>query len=98
MMIGMTRLYSLTAILLLSASCSLRIPGEPETVTLRLEAAMEETGSRAGVQEDGTVLWQGKTYIGDADIDNGFRATNAAIAKMLKKGFGKDLFPQIGRK
>ena len=48
--------------------------------------------------KDGTVLWQGKTYMADADIDNGFRATNAAIAKMLKKGFGKDLFPKIGRK
>ena len=48
-------------------------------------------------QKDGTVLWQGKTYIGDADLGNGFRATNAAIAKMLKKGFGKDLFPKIGR-
>ena len=47
--------------------------------------------------KDGTVLWQGKTYKADADIDNGFRATNAAIAKMLKKGFGKDLFPKIGR-
>lgn len=47
--------------------------------------------------KDGTVLWQGKTYIGDADLGNGFRATNAAIAKMLKKGFGKDLFPKIGR-
>ena len=47
--------------------------------------------------KDGTVLWQGKTYIGDADMGNGFRATNAAIAKMLKKGFGKDLFPKIGR-
>ena len=48
-------------------------------------------------QKDGTVLWQGKTYIGDADLGNGFRATNAAIAKMLKKGFGKDLFLKIGR-
>ncbi len=47
--------------------------------------------------KDGTVLWQGKTYKADADIDNGFRATNAAIAKMLKNGFGKDLFPKIGR-
>ena len=47
--------------------------------------------------KDGTVLWQGKTYIGDADLGNGFRATNAAIAKMLKKGFGKDLFLKIGR-
>ncbi len=47
--------------------------------------------------KDGTVLWQGKTYIGDADLGNGFRATNTAIAKMLKNGFGKDLFPKIGR-
>jgi len=47
--------------------------------------------------KDGAILWQGKTYIGDADLGNGFRATNAAIAKMLKKGFGKDLFPKIGR-
>ena len=47
--------------------------------------------------KDGTVLWQSKTYKADADIDNGFRATNAALAKMLKNGFGKDLFPKIGR-
>ena len=47
--------------------------------------------------KDGTVLWKGKTFIGDADVYNGFRATNAALGKMLKKGFGKDLFPKIGR-
>ena len=48
--------------------------------------------------KDGTVLWKSKTFIGDADISNGFRATDTAIAKMLKKGFGKDLFPKIGRR
>lgn len=47
--------------------------------------------------KDGTELWKSKTFIGDADVTNGFRATNAALAKMLKRGFGKDLFPKIGR-
>ena len=47
--------------------------------------------------QDGTVLWQGKTYIGDATMGNGFRATDAAVLKMLKQGFKKDLFPKIGR-
>jgi hypothetical protein len=47
--------------------------------------------------QDGTVLWQGKTYIGDATMGNGYRATDAAVLKMLKQGFKKDLFPKIGR-
>lgn len=85
MMIGMTRLYSLTAILLLSASCSLRIPGEPETVTLRLEAAMEETGSRAGVQEDGTVLWQTGDKIAVL-LDN-----DSVAALTLESGAGSNI-------
>ena len=46
---------------------------------------------------DGSVLWQGKTYIGDATMGNGFRATDDAVLKMLKKGYKNDLFPKIGR-
>lgn len=32
-----------------------------------------------------------------ATMGNGYRATNTAIKKMLKKGFGNNLFKKAGR-
>lgn len=45
----------------------------------------------------GNVLWQGDVYKADATMGNGYRATNTAIKKMLKKGFGNNLFKKAGR-
>ncbi len=46
---------------------------------------------------DGNVLWKGDTYKADATMFNGYRATNAAIAAMIKKGFVGNLFKKAER-
>lgn len=50
------------------------------------------------LDKGGSVLWEGKTQKADATMFNGFRSTNACIAKVIEKSFESGLFKKAGRK